>query len=269
MNATRLAVVIAVLFLGGTSSAQQGEWAAATDVTAKSLIDMERQWAETDCTHNMVEQTILADDFVGTSPGGKLYTKKEAIQPGTELPQERDCRLIDAKVRFFGENMAMVYGSESAIRKTKDGAEETHCMTWTDTWLKRSGKWQIIAAQDMRTCGTMPAAAALPANPPQIDPVKQSPQYYTVRINNERLRVLEYHLKSGQKEPMHSHPPGIVYYISDATFRITLPDGSVSDVSVKAGEVHWREATTHASENIGATEGSAIAVELKPVAANP
>jgi hypothetical protein len=57
--------------------------------------------------------------------------------------------LIDAKVRFFGDNLAMVYGSESAVRKAKDGAEKLRCLIWTDTWLKRDGKWQIIAAQDM------------------------------------------------------------------------------------------------------------------------
>jgi len=37
----------------------------------------------------------------------------------------RDCRLIDAKARFFGDNLAMVHGSESAVRKEKDGTEKT------------------------------------------------------------------------------------------------------------------------------------------------
>ena len=23
-----------------------------------------------------------------------------------------------------------------------------HCLTWSDTWLKRDGRWQIIGAQD-------------------------------------------------------------------------------------------------------------------------
>jgi hypothetical protein len=42
-----------------------------------------------------------------------------------------------------------VYGSDSAVRKAKDGIEKSDCLIWTDTWLKRDGKWQIIAAQDM------------------------------------------------------------------------------------------------------------------------
>jgi beta-alanine degradation protein BauB len=96
------------------------------------------------------------------------------------------------------------------------------------------------------------------------DPVKLSPQYYKVWIDNDRVRVLEYHLKPGQKEAMHSHPPGFVYSISDATLRMTVPDGTTSDVSLHAGQVAWREATTHAAENIGKDEAHALALELKP-----
>jgi hypothetical protein len=39
------------------------------------------------------------------------------------------------------------------------------------------------------------------------DAVKLSPQYYTVKAENDRVRVLEYRLKPGEKEVMHSHPP--------------------------------------------------------------
>jgi hypothetical protein len=43
---------------------------------------------------------------------------------------------------------------------------------------------------------------------PQPDPVRQSPQYYRVLVDNEVVRVLEYRLKPGEKEPMHGHRPG-------------------------------------------------------------
>lgn len=46
------------------------------------------------------------------------------------------------------------------------------------------------------------------ADAPMMDPVKLSPQYYKVRLDNARVRVLEYHLKPGEKEMMHSHPEG-------------------------------------------------------------
>lgn len=101
--------------------------------------------------------------------------------------------------------------------------------------------------------GIMAAVGVVTAAEPETDPVKLSPQLYDVRFENDRVRVLEYRLKPGQKEPMHSHPPGVVYVFSDAEFRSTT-----------AGEVHWRDFTTHSAENIGATDAHALAVELKP-----
>jgi hypothetical protein len=128
---------------------QQARWAAPDNPTGKFMIDAERQWAEAACTHNKIAEKILADDFQGTSPEGKRYTKAEELADTADLSKTaRDCRLIDAKVRFFGDNLAMVYGSESSARKAKDGVERPQCLIWTDTWLKRNGNWQIIAAQD-------------------------------------------------------------------------------------------------------------------------
>lgn len=96
------------------------------------------------------------------------------------------------------------------------------------------------------------------------DPVAVSPQYYTVRFENDRVRVLEYRLKPGEKEAMHKHPPGVVYILSDSTVRATLPDGKVSELKGKAGEVAFRESATHAIENVGTQEARALAVDLKP-----
>jgi len=134
-----------------TAYAQQGQWAAADDTTAKFMVDAERQWAESGCTHNKITEKILADDFQGTSPDGKRYTKSQEVAAASDLSgSARDCRLIDAKVRFFGDNLAMVYGSEGSVRKAKDGTDKSGCLIWTDTWLKRNGTWQIIAAQDTK-----------------------------------------------------------------------------------------------------------------------
>lgn len=106
--------------------------------------------------------------------------------------------------------------------------------------------------------------AGVKAAQPETDPVKLTPELYKVRLENERVRVLEYRLKPGGKEPMHSHPPGVVYSLSDAKFRITAADGSTTESTGKAGDVSWRDFTTHAAENAGTTEVHALAVELKP-----
>jgi hypothetical protein len=46
--------------------------------------------------------------------------------------------------------VAIIYGSEHAIGKDKTHPDAKVCQVWTDTWLKRGGKWQIVASQDNR-----------------------------------------------------------------------------------------------------------------------
>src|SRR5579864_1536240 len=154
-RSVKLALAVCV-FAAMSCFAQQSHWATAGDPTAKYITDSERQWAESGCTHNGIEPKILADDFQGTSAeDGSRYDKAHEVAQGADTKHsESDCRLLDAKVRFFAtgggtaDDLAMVYGSETATRKGKDGKLAPHCQTWTDTWLKRNGKWQIIAAQD-------------------------------------------------------------------------------------------------------------------------
>jgi hypothetical protein len=114
--------------------------------------------------------------------------------------------------------------------------------------------------------GAGAVAAATQMTPQNMDPLKLSPQYYTLKLENDRVRVLEYRLKPGEKEVMHSHPPGgFVYSMADAKTRTTLPDGKVSEGSSTAGRVTWRESTTtHALENIGTTDMHNLAVDVKP-----
>jgi hypothetical protein len=59
------------------------------------------------------------------------------------------CALLEIKVHLFGDAIAILYGRESAIRTEPDGRKHTVELTWTDTWLKRNGTWQAVAAQDM------------------------------------------------------------------------------------------------------------------------
>ena len=129
--------------------AQTSRWAAADDPTAKALIEMERKWATSGCTPNGIEKIILAGDFHGTAPNGTQYSKKEAVSGSQDSqPAERECVMYDVKVHFFGDSMAILYGSESALTK-KDGHDYRRKLTWVDTWLNRDGKWQVVAAEDM------------------------------------------------------------------------------------------------------------------------
>jgi len=74
-------------------------------------------------------------------PNGKRYTKSEDVQETkTSKHEARGCRLGDVRVHFFGEDLAVLYGSESRVEKDNKGMERTRSLIWTDTWLKRDGK---------------------------------------------------------------------------------------------------------------------------------
>src|SRR5436305_13386317 len=95
------------------------------------------------------------------------------------------------------------------------------------------------------------------------DPVTTSPKYYKVLLENDQVRVLEYRLKAGEKEPVHSHPAGVVYVLSDCKLRFSYPDGRTEERTAATGETIWRDPTTHAVENVGDTEAHAITIDLK------
>ena len=115
----------------------------------------------------------------------------------------------------------------------------------------------------MKTTALAASLALLLATASAQDPVKVSPQYYKVLMENDHVRVLEYRLKPGEKEPMHEHPAGIVYMLSGAKLKVTDAEGKTEERSAATGATTWREATKHALENVGDTEAHAIAIDLK------
>jgi hypothetical protein len=130
--------------------AQQSHWGSPGDKTAQYIIDMERKWAEGVCVDNGVVAGLLAEDFQGTSTNSARFTKADELRDEKAPRTAHSCGLDETKVRFFGNTLAIVYGSEHAIGKDKSNPSAKVCQIWTDTWLKRDGKWQIIASQDTR-----------------------------------------------------------------------------------------------------------------------
>lgn len=141
--------VVVILATSVTARDQQSRWAPASDPVAKHLVDMERRWAESTCDHNLGAQQSLADDFQGTAPDGTRYDKAKEISDAKSSKESgRDCRLGDVTVHFFGDNLAILYGSETWTEKDPSGKDRPRAYVWTDTWLKRNDLWQVISAQD-------------------------------------------------------------------------------------------------------------------------
>ena len=111
-------------------------------------------------------------------------------------------------------------------------------------------------------------AAQLKVN--HIDPTVVSPDKYTVLLENEHVRVVEYLLQPGEKDTWHTHPPKVSYVVSGGSLRITLDGGESFVVEEVSGSAAWMGALDrHFGENIGATPVRITFIEIKSLADAP
>lgn len=117
---------------------------SSRDAVRRYIEQSEDAWAKSVATNDAsVVRRILADDFVWVLDG-RLLDKKTAVAEAADGPGPFLSNTPDyVHVRFFG-NTAVAQGSETW---TKTG-DRRGKFVWTDTWVNRSGCWQIVNAQD-------------------------------------------------------------------------------------------------------------------------
>ena len=94
------------------------------------------------------------------------------------------------------------------------------------------------------------------------DPTISNPDHYRVVFENDRVRVLEYTDRPGDRTTPHRHPDSVMYTLS--SFRRRLVSGDQQrEVELQAGTAGWLPAQEHHGENIGETPTHVIFVELK------
>jgi hypothetical protein len=95
-----------------------------------------------------------------------------------------------------------------------------------------------------------------------LDPVQTNPDHYKVVFENDRVRVLEYTDRPGDRTTPHEHPDSVMHTLS--SFRRRLSSGGQQrDVDMPAGMTGWLPAQRHSGENIGDTDTHVLFVELK------
>ena len=94
------------------------------------------------------------------------------------------------------------------------------------------------------------------------DPTETDSDKYSVVFENDRVRVLEYRDRPGDRTSPHRHPDSVMYTLS-AFERRLIHDGEHRDVKLEPGRVNWLAAQEHSGENIGTTDTHVLFVELK------
>jgi beta-alanine degradation protein BauB len=93
------------------------------------------------------------------------------------------------------------------------------------------------------------------------DAMQYGLKHLTVLAEDQKVRVLRYSPKKGDKTPIHSHPSTVVYVVKGGRVKYTMPDGSTKVTELKTGEVLLRPPVTHTDDALDDVE--AILIELK------
>lgn len=107
------------------------------------------------------------------------------------------------------------------------------------------------------------ASTATPAEE-NLDPVVVSPDKYSVLLENEQVRVVEYRVEPGERDNWHTHPPKVAYVVEGGRLRITTGTGESFVVHEQSGATRWQDSLgRHYGENVGDTPVHIVFVEVK------
>jgi hypothetical protein len=107
----------------------------------------EADWADLAVRNNPgLTERILADDYVGVNSDTVVRDKAKMVALANEKPSGTyvSSKLDYVHYRHFGDTV-IAQGGESLQRK--DGKPGLS-LIWTDVWMWRDGKWQVVASQD-------------------------------------------------------------------------------------------------------------------------
>jgi len=118
--------------------------AAAAPDAARQLLDLEQRWLTASMRRDIPAlREILADDFVDVTYKDTLRGKADHLK-STLAPTKSKQTLQELKVRHYGDT-GIVTGLDDVV--AQDGAVN-YKVRFTDVFVKRSGRWQAVSAQE-------------------------------------------------------------------------------------------------------------------------
>jgi ketosteroid isomerase-like protein len=125
--------------------------AAVSDTAVEATItQLEKDWvAAIEKKDAGALDRLLAADFAGTSPTAHTFTKSEAIddlKAATYVVEKMD--LDEVSVNVYGTT-AVSFTSQEEKSKYRGNDTSGH-YHFTDVWVKRDGRWQVVASHGTR-----------------------------------------------------------------------------------------------------------------------
>lgn len=127
-----------------------------------------------------------------------------------------------------------------------------------------SSPQKAIEANVNQTNSTNAEKTTSASSEENIDAVKVSPDKFKILLENEKVRVVEYTLKPGEKDNWHTHPPKTSYVVSGGKLKIVLENGESLIVDEETGTASWKDYLgKHYAENIGDSKVTILLTEIK------
>jgi Domain of unknown function (DUF4440) len=95
-------------------------------------------------------ERVLAANFTLTLSNGEVSTRADEINELRSRKVHYDVfENYDMIVRLYGDNMAVVLG-KTRVKGTAEGKPFDRVVQFTDTLIKRDGRWQLVAGHVSR-----------------------------------------------------------------------------------------------------------------------
>jgi len=149
MKRIAFAVCVAVfLFAVGV----QAQTPAQTEVehATQELIKIEKDWGEAYLKKDVaLLDRILADDYMQTDSEGNFITRAQDLADLKSGAYVETSGVQDnVKVRVYGD--AAVVTGRSTVKAQYKGKDASGQFQWTDTFIRRDGRWQCVASHISR-----------------------------------------------------------------------------------------------------------------------
>jgi ketosteroid isomerase-like protein len=145
MKRTAFAVCVVVLVFGVGILAQ-----TQTASVEQELLKLEQEWSAALVKSDLAFlDKIEADDFTWTDYEGAVWTKAQSLavlKSGEDVVSS--CVSDEMKARVYGD--AAVVTGRNTVKETLKGKDISGQYRWTDTWIKKAGRWQCVASHGSR-----------------------------------------------------------------------------------------------------------------------
>jgi len=212
----------------------------------------------------LVARPALAQDAVAASPGAyKIELENQWVRVLRLKIAPRETTAVHVHPNIVGVLLTDVSvlitnadgTTQQLVRKAGDALYQPATPAHSEQNLSDQPIEAVVVELKPGAAG---ASAAV-----SLDPVTLDPEHHPILIDNARVRVIRTILEPHLKSPMHEHPHYVVVYLTELHTTMKMADGKEVDNPRRPGEVAWRDALKHETENIGAQTAVEIQIELK------